>query len=392
MAQKRTSAVIVAAGSGSRAGGDLPKQYQVIGGRPVIWWTARALLDHPEISHVQAVIGDGHGALFAAATQGLRLPPPVTGGSTRQDSCRIGIEACAPLGPDYVLIHDAARPFLAAELISEIIAALAAHQGVVPGLAVADTMKFAPGGVIARTVDRTDLWVAQTPQGFHFDAIRAAHGRALAEDLHQFTDDAAVAEYAGLDVAIIPGRLTNRKLTTAEDISVADRHLLGHGLADRPDIRVGSGIDFHQFDKGDAVILCGVAIPHTQKLKGHSDADAALHALTDAILGAIGEGDIGTHFPPSDPQWKGVASSVFLARAMDLLAARDGIIANVDVTILAEAPKIAPHIPAMKAVLGPLLHLTADRIAIKATTTEKMGAIGRGQGIAALATATVRLP
>ena len=388
----RTAAVIVAAGSGSRAGGELPKQYQLIGGKPVLWWTVRAFLEHPEISHVQVVIGEGHDRLFAAAMQGLSVPPAIVGGGTRQDSCRMGVEACARFAPDLVLVHDAARPFLAPGLISEIIAALAVHQGVVPGLAVADTMKFAPQGVIERTVDRNNLWIAQTPQGFHFSAIRAAHQQALKDGYHQFTDDAAVAEHAGLAVAIIPGRLENRKLTTAEDISVADRHLMGHGLSDRPDIRMGQGIDFHQFEAGDAVILCGVAIPHTQKLKGHSDADAAMHALTDALLGCLGEGDIGTHFPPSDPQWQGAPSAIFLAKAMSLLQARDGIIANVDITILAEAPKVAPHIPTMKAVLGPLLRLSADRIAIKATTTEKMGAIGRGQGIAAFATATVRLP
>lgn len=392
MAKQRIAAVIVAAGTGSRAGGELPKQYQLIGGRPVIWWTVKAFLDHPDITHVQVVTGDGHERLFAAATQGLALPPPVIGGGTRQDSCRSGVEACAAHRPDLILIHDAARPFLSADLITDIIAALARHDGVVPGLAVADTMKFAPHGVIERTVDRSHLWVAQTPQGFRYDAIRRAHQRALDDDLHQFTDDAAVAEHAGLAVALIAGRLENRKLTTAEDISVADRQLMGHGLSDRPDIRMGQGIDFHQFEAGDSVILCGVAIPHTQKLKGHSDADAALHALTDALLGTLGEGDIGTHFPPSDPQWKGAASAVFLAKAMALITARNGIIANVDITILAEAPKVAPHIPAMKAFLGPLLHLTPDRIAIKATTTEKMGAIGRGQGIAAFATATVRLP
>jgi 2-C-methyl-D-erythritol 4-phosphate cytidylyltransferase / 2-C-methyl-D-erythritol 2,4-cyclodiphosphate synthase len=384
--------VIVAGGSGFRAGGELPKQYQLIGGRPVLWWTLKAFADHPEISHVQTVIGAGHEKLFADATSGLKIASPVTGGASRQDSCRIGIAACAMSNAQKILIHDAARPFVSADLISQIIRELERSDGVVPGMPVADTMKFAPGGMVANTVDRQSLWAAQTPQGFRYDAILNAHQQAHAQKLEGLTDDAAVAEKFGIKVRIIVGRDENRKLTTAEDVVAANRMLINKLNVDRQDIRMGQGIDFHEFEKGRGVILCGVKIPHTKKLKGHSDADAAMHALTDAILGAIGEGDIGTFFPPSDPQWKGAASSIFLQKAVELLNARNGIIANVDITILAEAPRIVPHIAAMKVVLSPLLHISADRIAIKATTTEKLGAIGRSEGLAAFATATVRLP
>ena len=384
------AAVIVAGGSGFRVGGELPKQYQLIGGRPVIWWTLKAFANHPGISHVQTVIGAGHEKLFAAASEGLKIAEPVIGGTSRQDSCRIGVSACAEF--EKVLIHDAARPFVSADLISHIIAELERSEGVVPGIPMADTMKFAPGGVVARTVDRQSLWSVQTPQGFGAAAILNAHNQAYEQKLEGLTDDAAVAEKFGMQVRVIAGRTENRKLTTAEDIVAADRTLMIQNNLDRPDIRVGQGIDFHEFEKGDGVILCGVKIPYTKKLKGHSDADAAMHALTDAILGALGEGDIGTFFPPSDPQWKGVASSVFLAKAMELLISRGGILANVDITILAQAPRVTPHIAAMKALLSPLLHIANDRIAIKATTTEKLGAIGRQEGLAAFATATVRLP
>ncbi|WP_421694994.1 bifunctional 2-C-methyl-D-erythritol 4-phosphate cytidylyltransferase/2-C-methyl-D-erythritol 2,4-cyclodiphosphate synthase [Aestuariivirga sp.] len=386
------AAVIVAGGSGLRAGGERPKQYQLIGGRPVIWWTCRAFLEHPAVSHVQAVIGEGHEAMFAAATEGLDLILPVIGGQTRQESCRIGIEAVARHEPSKVLIHDAARPFVSASLIEEVIGWLDRFQAVVPGMPVAETLKFAPGGIVSRTVDRSSIWAAQTPQGFHYAEILAAYRKAEAERTQGLTDDASVAEHAGIEISMIPGQIENRKLTTADDIVIADRDMMGRQLQNLPDIRVGQGIDIHPFEPGEFVTLCGVNIPYAQRLKGHSDADAALHALTDAILGTIGEGDIGTHFPPSDPQWKGAASRIFLAKAMELLEARRGLIANIDITILAEAPKIAPHVAAMKACLSPLLHLDPSRIAIKATTMEKLGAIGRKEGIMAFATVTVRLP
>lgn len=386
------AAVIVAGGSGLRAGGERPKQYQLIGGKPVIWWTCRAFLNHPAIDHVQAVIGAGHEDMFAAATGGLEIGLAVIGGATRQDSCRIGIEAVARHKPDKVLIHDAARPFTSPELIGDVVGWLDRFPAVVPGLPVAETLKFAPGGIVSRTVDRASIWSAQTPQGFSYDAILAAYRKAETERTQNLTDDASVAEQAGIAIAMIPGRLENRKLTTAEDIQIADRHMTASLYESLPDIRVGQGIDIHPFAEGAMVTLCGIAIPHSHGLKGHSDADAAMHALTDAILGTIGEGDIGTHFPPSDPQWKGAASRIFLAKAMELLEAKGGRLANADITILAEAPKIAPHVTAMKAFLAPLLRLDHQRIAIKATTTEKLGAIGRKEGIMAFATVTVRLP
>jgi 2-C-methyl-D-erythritol 4-phosphate cytidylyltransferase/2-C-methyl-D-erythritol 2,4-cyclodiphosphate synthase len=386
------AAVIVAGGSGLRAGGEKPKQYQLIGGKPVIRWTLESFLAHPEIDLVQAVIGQGHAEMYADATRGLELPPPVTGGSTRQDSCRLGIESCAAQLPDKILIHDAARPFISHGVISNVIAELDRGDAVIPGLPVADTMKFAPDGVIERTVDRGSMWFVQTPQGFAFEKILEAHRLAARDGKDTFTDDAAVAEYAGMKVRIAAGDQANRKLTTNHDVRVADKEVSARLFVERPDVRTGQGIDFHVFEPGDGVFLCGVKIPHTSKLKGHSDADVAMHALTDAILGAIGESDIGQHFPPSDPQWRGVASSVFLSKAMALLAQRKGIVANVDITILAEAPRVGPHLAAMKAVLAPLLFVAPDRIAIKATTTEGMGAIGRKEGISAFATATVRLP
>jgi 2-C-methyl-D-erythritol 4-phosphate cytidylyltransferase / 2-C-methyl-D-erythritol 2,4-cyclodiphosphate synthase len=386
-------AVIVAGGSGIRAGGSLPKQYQTVGGKPVIRWTLEAFLSHPLISNVQTVIGMGHEELFAKATEGLKnLLQPVSGGGTRQDSCRAGLEACVFLNPTKVLIHDAARPFLSSDLISNVVRELDYAAAVIPGLPVADTMKYAPSGVIERTVDRSSLWFVQTPQGFQFEKILDAHRFALAEGKTTFTDDAAVAEFAGLPVQILAGEQRNRKLTTSHDIAEADRE---HGLKlyeSLPDIRMGQGIDFHIFEKGDHVWLCGVKIRHTHKLKGHSDADVALHAITDAILGAIGEADIGQHFPPSDKQWKNASSSIFIAKAMELLKARGGMLANVDLTILAEAPRIGPFVSEMKTALSAMLELGQDRIAIKATTTEKMGAIGRKEGMSAQAIATVRLP
>lgn len=386
-------AVIVAGGSGIRAGGSLPKQYQLIGGKPVIRWTLEAFLSHPMITGVQAVIGHGHEALFAAATEGLHdLLQPVVGGGTRQDSCRAGLEACVARRPTKILIHDAARPFLSPGLICNVVNELDHAPAVIPGLPVADTMKFAPSGVIERTVDRSSLWFVQTPQGFQFEKILAAHARAFAEGKTTFTDDAAVAEFAGMKVQIVAGEQKNRKLTTSHDIAEADREHGSRLYDSLPDVRMGHGIDYHVFEKGDHVWLCGVKVSHTHKLKGHSDADVALHAVTDAILGAIGEADIGQHFPPTDKQWKGAPSSIFVAKAMELLKMRGGMLAHVDITILAEAPRIGPHVADMKTALGAMLGIAADRIAIKATTTEKMGAIGRKEGMSAHAVATVRLP
>ncbi len=386
------AAVIVAGGSGLRAGGEIPKQYQLIGGKPVIWWTLKAFVDHPEISYVQVVVGDGHQTEFARATQGIVVPPPVIGGATRQDSCRIGVEACAVQSPSKILIHDAARPFISPKLISDVIARLDQQDAVIPGLRIAETLKLAPEGTISKTVDRSNMWSAQTPQGFNFSKILEAHRKAEREKTAGLTDDASVAEMAGLTVQMILGTSENVKLTTAKDIDEAHQRLLNQNQREAFETRLGQGIDFHVFATGKSLWLCGVEIPHTHKLKGHSDADVALHALTDAILGAIGEGDIGTHFPPSDPQWKNAASKIFVEKALSLLAQRGGKLVNVDLTILAEVPKISPHLSAMKASLSSLLGIGADRIAIKATTTEKMGALGRKEGMAAMAIASVKMP
>jgi 2-C-methyl-D-erythritol 4-phosphate cytidylyltransferase/2-C-methyl-D-erythritol 2,4-cyclodiphosphate synthase len=291
-----------------------------------------------------------------------------------------------------VLIHDAARPFVSKDLISRVISALADQPAAIPGIAIADTLKRVEGQRVGATIARSGLMAVQTPQGFRYDLIRAAHRRAAEEQIADMTDDSSIAEWAGLTVAVVAGDPENRKLTTAADLSAAEWHAAAAAALATGDIRVGQGFDVHGFEPGDFVTLCGVKIPHGQRLCGHSDADAALHALTDAILGAIGEGDIGVHFPPSDPQWRGADSALFLRHALALLAARRGRLANADITIIAEAPKIAPHVPAMRNRLSEILGIKGDRIGIKATTSERMGFTGRREGLVAMATATVRLP
>lgn len=388
----KVSAVIVAAGAGLRAGGEKPKQYQYIGDKIVLRRTLEAFITHPQITEVITVIGEGHEADFHQAAFGLNIGGAVLGGSTRQESCRIGIEACAAHAPDYVLIHDAARPFVSSDLIDRVIRALATSEAIVPALALSDTIKLVNDGTVLETLDRAKLFSAQTPQGFHFNKIRAAHSDAALQKKFGLTDDASVSEAFGMKVQIVAGDAINRKLTTMQDITTANLAWQSSSLVERPDVRVGQGMDFHVFETGKSLWLCGIEIAHTHTLKGHSDADVALHALTDALLGAIGEGDIGTHFPPSDPQWKGAKSSIFLAKACSILQALGGQLANVDITILAEEPKISPHIFAMKTQLAKQLELDPKRIAIKATTTEQMGAIGRKEGMAAFAVVTVRLP
>ncbi len=386
------AALIVAAGRGVRAGGGLPKQYAALGGEPMLARALRPFLAHPLIAAVQTVIGADDGPLYAAATagSGAKLAPPVTGGASRQDSARLGLEALAARAPRLVLIHDAARPFVSQDLIGRVIEALERHPGAVPASPVADTLKRAnPDGFIVATIERENLWRAETPQGFRFAAILDAHRRAAAEGLHAFTDDAALAERAGLTVALVAGSPRNVKITTAEDLAMAN-HLLAPSSA--WETRTATGFDVHRFCPGDHVWLCGVSIPHSHGLLGHSDADAGLHALTDALLGAIGEGDIGDHFPPSDPRWKGAPSSLFLADAARRIAARGGRIVNVDVTLLCEAPKIAPHRAAMRAAMAEILAIEPSRVSVKATTTEGLGATGRREGLAALASATVLLP
>lgn len=383
-----TAVVIVAAGAGLRLGGELPKQYQMLAGESVLARAVKAFVDHPGIAHVQVVIGSDHSQLYETAISGLDLPEPVIGGETRQASVKAGLEALAPLDPDYVLIHDAARPFVSPEIISHVIANLDRHDGALPALPLVDTIKRANGSLITETVDRKTLYAAQTPQGFHFGKICAAHDATNAETGTEFTDDASIAEWAGLSVVLVAGAARNRKLTTADDMTQAEQSLTAH----LQDIRVGHGYDVHAFEEGDHVILCGVKIPHDAKLKGHSDADVAMHTLTDAILGAISEGDIGAHFPPSDDQWKAADSAIFLREAVRLVATRGGVISHCDVTVICEAPKLRPHVDAMRQSLADNLGLPVGRVSIKATTSEKLGFTGRQEGIAATATATVRLP
>lgn len=378
-------ALIVAAGTGQRFGAEQPKQYLDLAGRPVLRRTVEAFRRHPKVSAVRVVINPAFRDLYDAAVAGLDLPEPVAGGASRQDSVRNGLEALAESAPDLVLIHDAARPLIDPETIDAVIAALGTHPAALAAVPVIDTLKRGTDGLVAGTVDRGGLWRAQTPQGFRFPDILAAHRAAAGLEL---TDDAAVAERAGLPVALVPAIEENFKVTTPDDLTRAARAL----DAALSDIRTGSGFDVHRFAEGDHVTLCGVRVPHTHRLEGHSDADVGLHALTDAILGALCAGDIGSHFPPSDPQWRGADSALFLKHAAELVTARGGRIAHVDVTIICERPKVGPHRETMTARVAEILGMPVDRVSVKATTTERLGFTGRGEGIAAQAMATVRLP
>ncbi|GAB4174089.1 MAG: bifunctional 2-C-methyl-D-erythritol 4-phosphate cytidylyltransferase/2-C-methyl-D-erythritol 2,4-cyclodiphosphate synthase [Thalassobaculales bacterium] len=377
---RRAAALVVAAGRGTRLGGERPKQYLPLAGRPILRLTLDRLLAHPAIAAVQVVIHPDDRALYDDATAGLDLPPPVAGGAERQDSVRAGLEALDALAPEHVLIHDAARPFADAGLIGRVLAALASAPGAIPAIPIADTVKRAAQGLVAATVDRQGLFRVQTPQGFHFPTIRDLHRRHAGQS---FTDDAGLLEAAGLPVALVAGDEANVKITTRADLAAAEAAL---------ETRVGSGFDVHRFGPGERVMLGGVAIPHERGLVGHSDADVGLHALTDAILGALAAGDIGAHFPPSEARWKGADSARFLAHAANLARARGGVILHVDLTLICERPKIGPHREAMRARIAGILGIAADRVSVKATTTEGLGFTGRGEGIAAQATATLRLP
>jgi 2-C-methyl-D-erythritol 4-phosphate cytidylyltransferase/2-C-methyl-D-erythritol 2,4-cyclodiphosphate synthase len=386
--------VIVAAGRGARAGkADGPKQYQRIGGRSVIARTLDRFLAHPRIGPVVVAIHADDDALFRSAAGGnADRVVTVTGGASRQDSVRLGLLALRGHAPGQVLIHDAVRPFVDADLIDRTIAAIGERQGALPALPVADTLKReSAAGIIGETVSRSGLHAAQTPQGFPFWPILAAHEKAHHLGKTDFTDDAAIAEWAHIPVKIVPGSPDNVKLTWARDISMADQRLSGERPR-FPDIRTGNGYDVHGFEPGDHVTLCGVSIPHDKKLSGHSDADVGLHALTDALLATCGAGDIGTHFPPSDPQWKGVASLIFVEHAAKLVRARGGRIANADITLICEAPRVGPYREAMTKTLSAVLGISRDRVSIKATTNEKLGFVGREEGIAAIATASVVFP
>jgi 2-C-methyl-D-erythritol 4-phosphate cytidylyltransferase / 2-C-methyl-D-erythritol 2,4-cyclodiphosphate synthase len=385
----RVAAVVVAGGRGLRAGGETPKQYRTLAGIPVIRASLALFATHPDIGAVQPVIHGDDADAFARASEGLDVLVPVLGGATRQGSVRAGLEALAPLAPEIVLVHDAARPFASAALVSRAVAAAAATRAAVPALAVSDTVKQVDArGRVTATLDRSQLVTVQTPQAFRFSLLREAHRRAAEAGSTDFTDDAALAEWAGIAVSVFAGEAANVKLTTPEDFARAEA---GH-LSALADVRTGSGFDVHAFGDGDHVMLGGVRIPHTHGVIGHSDADVALHALTDAVLGALADGDIGHHFPPSDPQWRGASSDRFLAFACARVCARAGMIAHLDVTVVCEAPRVGPHRDAMRARIAEIAGIALNRVAIKATTSETLGFTGRREGIVAMATATIRLP
>ncbi|MFZ0126014.1 MAG: bifunctional 2-C-methyl-D-erythritol 4-phosphate cytidylyltransferase/2-C-methyl-D-erythritol 2,4-cyclodiphosphate synthase [Xanthobacteraceae bacterium] len=377
--------IVVAAGRGMRAGGSQPKQYRDIQGVPVIRVALAAFADHSGVHLVQPVINLDDLAHYRTAIGGLAVLEPVAGKATRQGSVAAGLEAVRPYHPDKVLVHDAARPFVSAALIDR---ALAAKGAAVPALPLVDTVKLVTDGRVLETLDRTRLRSVQTPQVFDFEELLSAHKKAAAAGRHDFTDDASLAEWAGIGVGVFDGDPTNVKLTTAEDFMRAE----AAQVAALTDVRIGSGYDVHAFAIGDHVMLGGVRVPHDRGLTGHSDADVALHALVDAVLGALAEGDIGTHFPPSDERWRGASSDKFLAFAVERVRARGGQLAHLDVTLVCEAPRIGPHRDAMRQRIAEIAAVSIDRVAVKATTSEKLGFTGRREGIAAHATATVRLP
>lgn len=398
-----TAALVVAAGRGSRAGpGNAPKQYRMVGGMPVLRRTLLALSRAPCIDAIQVVIHRDDVPLYETCVAGLSLPcvllPPVVGRDTRQRSVLAGLRALGVLAPRHVLIHDAARPFVTRGVIDATVAMLAAGEtGAIAALPVVDTLKRAQqdgsgGSRIAETVDRTPLRAAQTPQGFRFAAILEAHENAAKNGPDDLTDDAAVAQWAGHTVRLVAGDPANVKITTSEDLMQADRNATLEEWAARGDIRVASAYDVHAFEPGDHVMLGGIRIVHDRALKGHSDADVVLHALTDALLATLCDGDIGHHFPPSDPAWHKASSDRFLAFAAERVRARAGAIAHLDTTIVCEEPKIGPHREAMRARIADICAIPLSRVSVKATTSERLGFTGRGEGIAALASATVRLP
>ena len=374
----RIAALLVAAGSGARFGSAQPKQFALLAGRPVIRHAADALA--PYVSLLQPV---GDPALIGPALDGIDHLPPVPGGATRQDSVRAGLEALAPHGPDLVLVHDAARPCVPDATVAAVLAALEMHEGAIPAVPVADTLKRGQDGAVGATVPRDGLFRAQTPQGFRFPLLLALH-RAHPGGA---TDDAGLLEDAGYAVALVPGDEDNIKLTYAEDLVRLERAM---GAAMIP--RVGTGFDVHRLEAGRPMVLCGVVVPHEMGLAGYSDADVGIHALCDAIYGALNEGDIGRHFPPGEAAWKDADSARFLQHAAARIADRGGRLVNADVTLICERPKITPHAPAMMDRLAGLLEVDASRISVKATTTERLGFAGRGEGIACQAVATVLLP
>jgi len=385
----QVAAIVVAAGQGLRAGGELPKQFRRIAGETLLEHALSAFAKGPGVDFVQPVIRKDDLVLVRTLTVGLNVLAPVSGGATRQASVRAGLEALSSRAPDIVLVHDAARPFASADLIARAIDAAKKTGAAIPALSVTDTVKrINDAGVIEATLDRNAIRLVQTPQAFAFPPLLEAHRRAVAQGRNDFTDDAAIAEWAGMTVSVFAGEPGNVKLTTPEDFARAEA-IQSAALGD---VRTGSGLDVHAFGPGDHVTLGGVRIPHSQMLTGHSDADVALHALTDAILGALADGDIGAHFPPSDPQWRGASSDRFLVFAVERVRARRGRIAHLDLTIVCEAPRIGEHRDRMRANIANLAGIGIERVGVKATTSEKLGFTGRGEGIAAYATATIRLP
>ena len=389
------AALIVAAGRGLRAGAEAPKQYRRLGGVPVLCRTLAPFLADNRIGTVLVVIGAGDRARYDDAIGRLpeaaraRLTAPIDGGETRQDSVRAGLEALAATGFDgSVLVHDAARPFVSPALIERALVASAEHSATIPALAVTDTVKRVDAaGLIDETLPREQLVFVQTPQAFAFQPLLAAHRRAHAAGAGGFTDDSAIMEWAGHRVATFAGDPMNLKLTYPSDFEQAEQRLA------RPLVtRIGTGYDVHAFAEGDHVWLGGVRIPHSRGVTAHSDGDVALHALTDAVLGALADGDIGSHFPPSDPQWRGASSDRFLAFAADRVRQRGGRIDHLDLTIVCEGPKVGPHRDAIRSRIAQIAGLRLDQVGTKATTSERLGFTGRGEGLAALATATIRLP
>lgn len=403
------AAIVVAAGRGIRVGGGVPKQYRRVAGQAVLTRTLAALASHSGIARIQPVIAADAADFFRECLADLdpairaRIAEPVEGGATRQMSVRAGMEALSASGaPDIVLVHDAARPFIRPDLIDRAIRAGRDHGAAVPGVPVTDTVKrveeIAPGiGRVVETPARESLRAVQTPQAFAFASLLSAHRAAAGQDLHAFTDDGALAEWAGLPVVVFAGEVENRKITQASDLIEADRAFsspepAGASAMTQYVTRLGTGFDVHAFTEGDHVWLGGIRIPADRGVLAHSDGDVALHALTDALLGAIADGDIGTHFPPSDEKWRGASSDQFLAHACELVRARGGRIDHLDITVLAEAPRIGAHREAIRARIAEIAGVPLTAVSIKATTTEKLGFVGRAEGLAAQAAATVRLP
>ncbi len=381
------TALVLAAGTGSRISNSVPKQYITLKGKSVLRWTVEIFLSHPAITAVQVVISKEHKKLYNIAMDGLDIGSPIYGGATRQQSALEGLNYLRAKQPKYVLIHDAARPFVDHKLIDRVLNKLASSKAAIPGIRLTDTLKHvdSENESVVLTMDRKDFWCIQTPQGFHYQAILDAY----ADFAHEAaSDDAVVAERAGLEIAVVEGNEQNFKITTDNDLELANK-LFSDTYAE---VRIGWGFDVHPFSEGDHLFLCGVKIDNDKTLKGHSDADVAMHAVTDALLGGLGLGDIGMRFPSNDEQWKDAESKVFLEDIKKLLSQRGAKVGNIDITIICETPKVDPHREQMTITLAEILGIDSARINIKATTTEKLGFLGRGEGIAAQASATIYLP